>query len=135
MEVNSQKNTFFSSLKSNTFQRNVCVLKCSNGSIVQNILQANYVKKSVNQCGAPFDKSQFFIKPIDKSLETSKHIPWNYQKILSPFYPDPGGREKINLNFYFHFSLQCLKRFYESLKCLRKTFLGTTKKCENKNLS
>ena len=47
---------------------------------------------------------------------------------------DPRLREKINLIF-FHTSLWCLKRFYEGLKGLRKTFWGTTKKCENKNLS
>ena len=41
----------------------------------------------------------------------------------------------INLNFYFHTSLRCLKRFYEDLKGPLKTFCGTTKKCENKNLS
>ena len=35
---------------------------------------------------------------------------------------------KIELNLYFHTSLWCLKRFYEGLK-------GTTKKCENKNLT
>ena len=29
--------------------------------------------------------------------------------------PNPGKREKINLNFYFRF-LRCLKRFYEGLK-------------------
>ena len=29
----------------------------------------------------------------------------------------------------------CLKRFYEILKDLHETFWGTTKKCENKNLS
>ena len=29
----------------------------------------------------------------------------------------------------------CLKRFYEGLKGFHKTFSGTTKKCENKNLS
>ena len=34
---------------------------------------------------------------------------------------------KINLNFYFHTSSWCLKG-------LHKTFWGTTKKCENKNL-
>ena len=39
-----------------------------------------------------------------------------------------------NLNFYFHTS-RCLKRFNEGLKGLDKTFWGTTKKCENKNLS
>ena len=44
--------------------------------------------------------------------------------------PNPGRREKINLNFYFHTSLWCLKRFYEGLKGLK----GTTKKRENKNL-
>ena len=34
----------------------------------------------------------------------------------------------IELNFYFHTSLWCLKRFFH------KTFWSTTKKCENKNL-
>ena len=34
----------------------------------------------------------------------------------------------IELNFYFHTSLWCFKRFYE-------TFWGTTNKCENKNLA
>ena len=38
---------------------------------------------------------------------------------FNPSRPDPGQREKINLNFYFHTSLWCLKRFYESL---HKTF-------------
>ena len=28
--------------------------------------------------------------------------------------PDPGRREKINLNVYFHSSLWCLKRFYDN---------------------
>ena len=42
--------------------------------------------------------------------------------IFNPSRPDLGRREKINLNFYFHFSLWCLKRFYEGLKGLHKTF-------------
>ena len=42
---------------------------------------------------------------------------------------------KINLKFYFRTSLWCPKRFYEVLKGLHKTFWGTTKKCENNNLS
>ena len=42
---------------------------------------------------------------------------------------------KIKLNFYFHNSLWCLKSFYEDLKGLHKTFWGTTKKCENTNLT
>ena len=69
------------------------------------------------------------------------NIPWKcYSKFhilykINPSRPDPGRREKINLNFYFHTSLWCLKRFCEGLKGLYKTFWDTTKKCENKNLS
>ena len=48
--------------------------------------------------------------------------------------PNPGRREKIRLNFYFHTILWRLKKFYEGLKGLHKNFLGTTKKCENRNL-
>ena len=44
---------------------------------------------------------------------------------VNPSPPNPGRREKIKVNFYFHTSLWCLKRFYES----------STKKCENKNLT
>ena len=42
--------------------------------------------------------------------------------ISNPSCPNPGRREKIKLNFYFHTSLRCLKRFYEGLKGLHKTF-------------
>ena len=48
-----------------------------------------------------------------------------------PFHPNPGQIEKMKLNFYFHTSLWCLKRFYEALKGPHKTFCGTAKKCEN----
>ena len=41
---------------------------------------------------------------------------------------------KIKLNFYFHTSLWCHNRFYEG-QGLHKTFWGTTKKCENENLT
>ena len=44
-------------------------------------------------------------------------------------------KTKINLNFYLHTHLWCLKRFYDGFKGLHKTFWGTTKKCENKNLT
>ena len=47
---------------------------------------------------------------------------------FNPERPNPGQREKIKLNFYFHTFLWCLKG-------LHKTFWGTTKKCENKNLT
>ena len=42
--------------------------------------------------------------------------------------PNPGQSEKTKSNFYFHTSLWCLKGLHES-------FRGTTKKCENKNLT
>ena len=41
---------------------------------------------------------------------------------LNSSRPNPGRREKINLNLYFHTSLWCLKWFYEGLKDLHKTF-------------
>ena len=53
---------------------------------------------------------------------------------FNPSRPDPGRKEKINLNFYFHTSLWCLKMFYEGFLGLHKPFWGTTKKCKNKNL-
>ena len=40
---------------------------------------------------------------------------------------------KIKLYFYFHTSFWWVKRFYEGLKGFHKTFLDTTKKCDNKN--
>ena len=36
--------------------------------------------------------------------------------------PDPGQREKINLNIYFYTCLLCFKKSYEGLKDLHKTF-------------
>ena len=48
--------------------------------------------------------------------------------IIKPSRPNPGRREKNKLIFYFYNPLWCLKVFYEGLK-------GTTKKCENKNVT
>ena len=48
---------------------------------------------------------------------------------------DHRRREKINLNFYFLTSLWYLRKFYEGLKGLHKTFWGTAKKSHNENLS
>ena len=42
--------------------------------------------------------------------------------IGNPSRLDLGRREKVNLNFYFHTSLWCLKRFYVGPKGLHKTF-------------
>ena len=58
-----------------------------------------------------------------------------YSKALTLSVPIPDEGEKLSPNCYLHFSLQCLKWFYEDLKGIHKTFCGTTKKCENKNLS
>ena len=55
--------------------------------------------------------------------------------LSAPYISESCIKIKINLNFYFHISLGCLKKFYEGLKGRHKTFWGTTKKCENKNLS
>ena len=56
-------------------------------------------------------------------------------RILNPSHPNPGQREKIKLNFYFHTSLWWLKRFYEGLKGLHKILWGTTESCENKKFN
>ena len=53
----------------------------------------------------------------------------NFQ-LINPSRPNLGRKEKIKLNLYFHTSFWCLKRFYEGLKDLHKTFWGTTKKCD-----
>ena len=49
--------------------------------------------------------------------------------------PIPDEEKKMTQIFNFTLILWCLKRFDEGPNGLRKTFLGTTKKCENKNLS
>ena len=59
------------------------------------------------------------IKRESSILNSVKHLSWENS------YPLPPS----------HTSLWCLKRFYEGLKGPHKTFSGTTKKCENKNLS
>ena len=60
------------------------------------------------------------------------HINCHIFSFINPSPPDPGREKKINLNFYFHTSLWCFKRFYKGLKGVHKTFRGTTKKCEKK---
>ena len=55
-------------------------------------------------------------------------ITYLYGINLKPFPPESCIKLKINLNFYFHTSLWCLKG-------LQKIFRGIAKKCENKNLS
>ena len=55
------------------------------------------------------------------SYPISNHLTQGYQKIwkkgeVNSSRPNPGRREKIKLNFCFHVSLWCLKKFYEALK-------------------
>ena len=45
----------------------------------------------------------------------------------------PGQKEKIKLNFCFHTSLWCLKRFYEEIKAFIKTFEAPTRSVKIKN--
>ena len=73
-------------------------------------------RTSVMRLGIVFDHQGFLTL-------TALCISENYFKI------------EINLNFCFRTSLWSLKRFYEGLQGLHKTFWGTTKMCENKNLS
>ena len=58
-----------------------------------------------------------------------------YLTLPAPRISESWIKIKVNWSFYFHTSLCCLKRFYEYLKGLHKTFWDTTKKRENKNLS
>ena len=48
--------------------------------------------------------------------------------------PNLDEEKKLTQKLNFPTSLWCLKRFYERLKALYKTFSGSTKKWENKNL-
>ena len=63
-----------------------------------------------------------------KGIEKKKVV----LSLAAPCISESCTEIKIKLNFYFYTSLQYLKRFYEGLKGLHKTFWGTTKKCENK---
>ena len=46
------------------------------------------------------------------------------KQLLTLPAPIPDKEIKINLNFYFHTFLLCLKRFYEGLKCILKKNFG-----------
>ena len=77
---------------------------------------------------------QLFTSAISRRLFCRKRIfhtseIWN----LTLLATIPGGRKKINLHFYFHTSLRSPKRFSEGFKGF--PFWGTTKECENENLS
>ena len=83
-------------------------------------------------------RKPFSVPPRNSSKPS---VFWYFQRVLketsgiNPSRPNPRRREKNKLNFYFRTFLWYLKRFYEGLKGLQKTFWGTTKKWEKKNLT
>ena len=55
--------------------------------------------------------------------------------LLNASRPKPRKLGNSKSNLYLHTSLWCLKTFYGGLKDLHKTFWGTTKECQNENLT
>ena len=86
------------------------------------------VEKSLEDSTNLKVKTKFMTVTAKSSSSQIEELNFNHSR------PNPGRREKSKLNFHFHTSLWCLKRFHDGLKGLHKTFWGTTKKCENKNL-
>ena len=61
------------------------------------------------------DLTIFHFLPLKQKLHATKFAVTAFKLIFNPSHPNPGRREKINLNLYFHTSLRWLKRFYEGL--------------------
>ena len=72
--------------------------------------------KTLFSCVSMVDFEQGYISWVYTKNTKEKFIYFNPSRL------DPGQKEKNNLNFYFHTSLWCLKRIYEGLKGLHKTF-------------
>ena len=78
----------------------------SNSAWKKNDTKTMYTKKSLNQM-------DLFLKQQGNS----------WKLILNPSHPDPGRKEKINLNFYFYTSLGCFKKdLWRPLKAFIKPF-------------
>ena len=111
----------------------ICQNECN-----KNISNFRWELKNLANCtkGDPvlcFEKMHVYVYKVSYCEKC-----WMFQIVLTlkdPFISERCIEIKIELNFYFHTSLWCLKRFYEGLWGLRKTFWGTTKNCENKNLT
>ena len=72
----------------------------------------------------PFSQMRIFpenLLSFVSSIHAHLHAK-NQSQILTLLVPIPDEQKTIKLNFYFHLSLWCLDRFYESLKGLHKTF-------------
>ena len=74
----------------------------------------------------------FFITELSKEAHTtvfpnisnteSQHQNRFLTSKLNPSHPNPGQREKINLNFYFHTSLRYSNGFMKALKAFINPF-------------
>ena len=67
---------------------------------------------------------------VSKCVSASDGVSLLETSTLTITVPIPEEQKKVNLSFYLHTSLWYLKRFYEGLKDLHKTFSGGAKKCE-----
>ena len=67
-----------------------------------------------------YSEPMFQFSTPSKLQKYSHVVFWGFNSSRS----DRGQREKINLNFYLHTSLRCLKRFYEGL--IVTFYSGTT---------
>ena len=74
----------------------------------------------------------FTRKTIKHNSHLNKEYSFVYDFHFNASRPYPERREKINLNFCFHTSLWCRKRFCKGLKGLHKTFWGNKKKRKQK---
>ena len=110
-----------------------CRYFCYNSSRVWTLMSG---AKEVHMTSVPILHSLQTAKKTQCFLDSGQKWVKRYSclDILTLPVPIP-DKEKINLNFYFRTSLWYLKRFYEDLKDLHKGLWGTTKNCENKNLS
>ena len=93
-----------------------------------------------NSCSAGISNTAIFVIAQTFPLMANIHcfklkFILNMLSLPAPCISESCIQTKINLNFYFHTYLWYLKRFYEGLKGLHKTFSGTTKKFERKNFS
>ena len=88
-------------------------------------LKNNYMKANIDKSHLLLSEKNNFTSNIDGNVIESEDNQvllsitidsnFSFNKHINPLHCNSGGREKINLNFYFHTSLWCLKRFYEGL--------------------
>ena len=73
-------------------------------------------------------------------FSSSSHLytinsPCTFLTLPVPCFSECCNEIKIVKFLFSHFFVVSLKKFYEGLKGLHKTFRGSPKKCENKNLT